>query len=361
MIDTGQGVSPDALVDGACRPLVSLHAMPYLWVMAPPQRFFLYIEGRRQAGVTSEMSEGIDFKARIEQDAKIREHMDRIGRKILVMSGKGGVGKTTVTVNLANALVDAGCTVGILDTDLHGPNVAKMLGCEDGRLDSEDGVSFLPVEARPGLKVVSLSFAIPDPDAPIVWRGPMKMSAIRQFLADVDWGDLDFLLIDSPPGTGDEQLTVCQSIPEMTGSIIVTTPQAVAVLDARRSVNFSRKLGVAIIGVVENMSGLFCPQCHTEIPVFGIGGGQKMAQQMHVPFLGRIPLEVPLREAEDDGASWVAAAPDSQSAVAFKHIAALLNTGTACSTSRDTSFAGTSDCAPEFCSSCASDCPSRKQ
>ncbi len=306
------------------------------------------------------MSEGIDFEAQIAQDKKIREHMDKIGRKILIMSGKGGVGKTTVTVNLANALVDAGCTVGILDTDLHGPNVAKMLGCEDGRLDSYDGVSFIPVEARPGLKVVSLSFAIPDPDAPIVWRGPMKMSAIRQFLADVDWGVLDYLLIDSPPGTGDEQLTVCQSIPEMTGSVIVTTPQAVAVLDARRSVNFSRKLGVAILGVVENMSGLFCPECNTEIPVFGIGGGKKMAEDMHVPFLGRIPLEIPLREAEDGGTSWVSASPESPSAKAFKNIAMIINEGTACSSSRDTSFAGTSGCKPSACASCTSDCASRK-
>lgn len=307
------------------------------------------------------MSEGIDFEAQIEQDKKIREHMDKIGRKILVMSGKGGVGKTTVTINLANALVDAGCTVGILDTDLHGPNVAKMLGCEDGRLDSEDGVNFIPVEARPGLKVVSLSFAIPDPDAPIVWRGPMKMAAIRQFLADVEWGTLDYLLIDSPPGTGDEQLTVCQSIPEMTGSIIVTTPQAVAVLDARRSVNFSRKLGVAILGVIENMSGLFCPECNTEIPVFGIGGGKRMSEDMHVPFLGRVPLEIPLREAEDGGASWLSIAPDSPSAQAFKNIAMIINEGTACSTSRDTSFAGTSGCKPTACASCSSDCPSRKK
>lgn len=307
------------------------------------------------------MSEGIDFEAQIEQDKKIREHMDKIGRKILIMSGKGGVGKTTVTVNLANALVEAGCTVGILDTDLHGPNVAKMLGCEDGRLDSYDGVSFIPVEPRPGLKVVSLSFAIPDPDAPIVWRGPMKMAAIRQFLADVEWGTLDYLLIDSPPGTGDEQLTVCQSIPEMTGSIIVTTPQAVAVLDARRSVNFSRKLGVAILGIVENMSGLFCPECNTEIPVFGIGGGKKMAEEMHVPFLGRVPLEIPLREAEDNGATWGTVAPESPSAKAFKDIALIINTGTACSTSRDTSFAGTSGCKPSACASCTSDCASRKK
>ncbi|WP_320128338.1 Mrp/NBP35 family ATP-binding protein [uncultured Sphaerochaeta sp.] len=307
------------------------------------------------------MAEGMDFAERIAEDKAIRTHMDKIGRKILVMSGKGGVGKTTVTINLANALVDRGCTVGILDTDLHGPNVAKMLGCEDGILQTEDdGKNFFPVEARPGLKVMSLAFAIPDRDAPIVWRGPMKMAAIRQFLAQADWGTLDYLLIDSPPGTGDEQLTVCQSIPELTGTIIVTTPQEVAILDARRSVNFSRKLQVAILGIVENMSGLICPHCNEEIPLFGIGGGKKMAEDMKVPFLGRIPIEVPFREAEDAGLSYLQAKPGSACSMAIKQIAEIINAGTACSTSRSTDFAGTGTCAPSACASCSSNCSSRK-
>lgn len=308
------------------------------------------------------MSEGVDFAQRIAEDKAIRNHMDKIGRKILIMSGKGGVGKTTVTVNLANALVDSGCTVGVLDTDLHGPNVAKMLGCEAGILTTEDGGdTFYPVEARPGLKVMSLAFAIPDRDSPIVWRGPMKMAAIRQFLAQADWGELDYLLIDSPPGTGDEQLTVCQTIPELTGTIIVTTPQEVAILDARRSVNFSRKMGVAILGVVENMSGLICPHCSTEIPIFGIGGGKKMAQDMSVPFLGRVPLEVPLMEAEDAGKSYLHTNPDSPSSVAMKQIACLINSGTAVSSHRSTDFAGTASCAPSACSTCGSSaCASRK-
>lgn len=281
------------------------------------------------------MSEGFDFAQRIAEDKAIRTHMDKIGRKILIMSGKGGVGKTTVTVNLANALVDNGCTVGILDTDLHGPNVAKMLGCEKGILQTnDDGVTFFPVEARKGLKVMSLAFAIPERDAPIVWRGPMKMAAIRQFLAQADWGELDYLLIDSPPGTGDEQLTVCQSIPELTGTIIVTTPQEVAILDARRSVNFSRKMGVAILGVVENMSGLICPHCKTELPLFGVGGGKKMALDMGAPYLGRIPLEVSLMEAEDAGQSYLTLQPDSPSSKAIKDIARQISEGTACSTSR---------------------------
>ncbi len=291
------------------------------------------------------MSDGVDFAQRIAEDKAIRTHMDKIGRKILIMSGKGGVGKTTVTINLANALVDSGCTVGILDTDLHGPNVAKMLGCEAGILQTDDGgETFFPVEARKGLKVMSLAFAITEVDAPIVWRGPMKMAAIRQFLAQAEWGELDYLLIDSPPGTGDEQLTVCQSIPELTGTIIVTTPQEVAILDARRSVNFSRKMGVAILGVVENMSGLICPNCKTELPLFGIGGGKKMALDMGTPYLGRIPLEVSLMEAEDAGKSYLTLQPDSPSSIAIKEIAALINSGTACSSSRSTAFAdGNSD------------------
>jgi MinD-like ATPase involved in chromosome partitioning or flagellar assembly len=188
----------------------------------------------------------------------------------------------------------------------------------------------------------------------------MKIAAIRQFLAQADWGELDYLLIDSPPGTGDEQLTVCQTIPELTGTIIVTTPQQVAILDARRSVNFSRKMGVAILGVVENMSGLICPGCNTEIPIFGIGGGRKMADQMSVPFLGRVPLEVPLMEAEDAGKSYLSLQPESVSAKAIRDIALLINSGTAVSSHRSTEFAGTASCAPSACSSCSSNCPSRK-
>lgn len=307
------------------------------------------------------MAEGDDFIQRVAEDKAIRNHMDKIGRKILVMSGKGGVGKTTVTINLANALVDSGCTVGILDTDLHGPNVAKMLGCEAGILTTDgEGDMFFPVEARPNLKVMSLSFAIPEADSPIVWRGAMKTAAIRQFLAQAEWGELDYLLIDSPPGTGDEQLTICQAIPELTGTVIVTTPQEVAILDARRSVNFSRKMGVAILGVVENMSGLICPHCTTELPLFGTGGGKKMAQQMSVPYLGRIPMEVALMEAEDAGKSFLTLQPDSPSSKAIKEIALIINSGTAVSTSRSTEFAGTATCAPSACSTCSSNCSSRK-
>lgn len=292
------------------------------------------------------------------QSALINERMDKIGRKILVMSGKGGVGKTTVTVSLAEALVDMGCTVGILDTDIHGPNVAKMLGCEEGVLTSEDGKTMLPVEPREGLKVVSLAFAISNPEEPIIWRGSLKNTVIRQFLSDVEWGALDYLLIDSPPGTGDEQLTVCQSIMSLTGTIIVTTPQAVAVLDARRSVSFSRKVGAAIIGVIENMSGLICPHCKEELPVFGVGGGKKLCDEMHVPFLGRVPMEMELMNAEDSGENFMKESTHP-SAEALIEIAKKINFGTACSTSRDTSFLGTPSCSPSACASCSSACSKR--
>ncbi len=295
------------------------------------------------------------------QNEKIRARMDRIGRKIMIMSGKGGVGKTTVTINLANELADMGCTVGVLDTDLHGPNVAKMFGVEGASLSSADGVSFLPVEVRPNLKVISLSFALEDPDSPVIWRGSMKMGAIRQFLGDCEWGDLDYLLIDTPPGTGDEQLTVCQAIPELTGTVIVTTPQDVAILDARKSVNFSRKMGVAIIGVIENMSGLVCPHCGKEIPIFGKGGGKKMCSDMHVPFLGEIPMEMDLREAEDEGKDWSRVGASRPSRKALHDIANEINNGTACSTGRDTSFFGTPACKPSACASCTANCPSRKK
>lgn len=267
------------------------------------------------------MGEGIDFEAQIAQDNAIKAHMKAIRHKVLVMSGKGGVGKTTVTVNLANALVSMGKTVGVLDTDLHGPNVAKMLGCEDGSLVSNDGgKSFEPFEVRKGLKVMSMAFAVGE-DQPVVWRGPMKQAAIRQFLAECDWGALDYLLIDSPPGTGDEQLTVCQTIKSLDGTVIVTTPQEVAVLDGRRSVNFAKAMKVRVLGVVENMSGLVCPHCGEEIDLFGKGGGEKMAKEMEVPFLGFVPIEPALRQEEDAGDNVIASHPESASAKAFAAIA----------------------------------------
>jgi Mrp family chromosome partitioning ATPase len=275
---------------------------------------------------------GIDFEKSLAQRKAIRSHLDAIGRKILVMSGKGGVGKTTVTVNLASKLADLGFKVGIMDTDLHGPNVAKMLGVEHvspGSFGPDHAIK--PILVHPGLVMAGIDTAMENPGDPIVWRGPMKTAVINELLARVDWGPLDFLFFDTPPGTGDEQITLCKSVPELTGAIIVTTAQEVALLDSRRSIAFCRKMGIAILGVVENMSGLRCPCCGTDIPLFGVGGGEKMAAATGTPFLGRIPLEVSLREAGDTGEDYGKQHSDSPSAQSFTRIAVLLSQAMTCS------------------------------
>ena len=292
------------------------------------------------------------------QDLRIHDRMSEIDRKIIIMSGKGGVGKSTVTVNLARALLAMGYKVGVLDTDIHGPNIPKMFGCEGAILGSnEDGSSIIPVSPMPNLKVVSLSFALTSPEQAIIFRGPMKIGVIKQFLADVEWGPLDYLLIDSPPGTGDEQLTVCQTIPDMTGSVIVTTPQQVSILDVRRSITFSRQLSVKIIGLVENMSYLVCPDCGKHIQVFGKDGGKKLCEETGVPFLGAIPLEIGLQEDEDDGADWLAENPNSESAQAFKKIASYIQENT---TVVHTPYVPKlSSCSPSSCATCTANCPSK--
>jgi ATP-binding protein involved in chromosome partitioning len=292
------------------------------------------------------------------QDLRIHDRMSKIDRKIIIMSGKGGVGKSTVTVNLARALLAMGYKVGVLDTDIHGPNIPKMFGCEGAILGSnEDGSSIIPVSPMPNLKVVSLSFALTSPEQAIIFRGPMKIGVIKQFLADVEWGPLDYLLIDSPPGTGDEQLTVCQTIPDMTGSVIITTPQQVSILDVRRSITFSRQLSVKIIGLVENMSYLVCPDCGKHIQVFGKDGGKKLCEETGVPFLGAIPLEVGLQEDEDKGADWLSENPESESAKAFKAVATYLQENT---TVVHTPYVPKlSSCSPSACATCSANCPSK--
>lgn len=292
------------------------------------------------------------------QELRIHERMSKIDRKIIVMSGKGGVGKSTVTVNLANALLKKGFKVGVLDTDIHGPNIAKMFGCEGAILGSnEDGSSIVPVSPMPNLKVVSLSFALTNPDQAIIFRGPMKISVIKQFLADVEWGTLDYLLIDSPPGTGDEQLAVCQTIPDMTGSVIVTTPQKVSVLDVRRSITFSRQLGVDIIGLVENMSYLVCPDCGKHIPIFGKDGGKNVCEEMDVHFLGAVPMELGLQQDEDEGVNWIASNPCSESAKAFVEIASYIHDNIR--VVHTPYVPKLSGCSPSSCATCTANCPSK--
>lgn len=219
---------------------------------------------------------------------------------ILVLSGKGGVGKSTVAVNLAYALSTHGYNTGLLDLDLHGPTVPKMLGIENFRLQTMDN-KIEPVRVTGTLAAVSMAFLLPDTSTPVIWRGPMKMSAISQFLSDVNWGSLDFLVVDLPPGTGDEALTIAQLAPNLRGAVIVTTPQEVATLETSKAVRFVEKLGIPVIGVVENMSGMVCPHCQTEIDVFGKGGGKRMAEDLGVPYLGSIPLDITMREAGDVG------------------------------------------------------------
>jgi len=238
------------------------------------------------------------------QEKRLKERMGKIKHKIMVMSGKGGVGKTTVAVNLALTLAAKGYEVGIMDADVHGPNVPKMLGIEDESPDvTEEGI--IPVFVPPRVKVMSLAFLLQSKDTPVVWRGPLKMGVIKQFLTDVLWSDLDCLIADLPPGTGDEPLSVAQLVPEIDGAIIVTTPQDVALLDSRKSVTFAKKLGMPVIGIIENMSGFKCPKCGETIDLFKIGGGERAAIDMGVPFLGRIPIEVNIVLSGDSGIPFV--------------------------------------------------------
>jgi ATP-binding protein involved in chromosome partitioning len=255
-----------------------------------------------------------------ERDKRVTEHLGRIRYKIMVMSGKGGVGKSTVAVNLTAVLAMDGLRVGILDADIHGPNVPKMWGADWRPLQSE-GEGIRPIEVLPNVKLISMGFLLPNPDSPVVWRGPIKHTAIKQFLGDVEWGDLDFLIIDLPPGTGDEPLSVAHLLKEADGSIIVTTPQDVALLDSRKTVNFSTMLKVPVIGIVENMSGLKCPECGHLIPLFKIGGGEKAAKDLGVPFLGRIPIDPEVVQKSDSGTPYVASYPDSEVTKAFQEIA----------------------------------------
>ncbi len=236
---------------------------------------------------------------------KIKENMKKISYKLLVISGKGGVGKTTVAVNIAFGLALQDKRVGLLDVDIHGPNITKMVGAEGKKLAALPDGKIEPLFVPPGVRVVSISPLLKNTDTPVIWRGPLKMKLITQFLSDVSWGTLDYLIIDSPPGTGDEPLSVAQLIPDLTGAIIVTTPQEVALLDSRKAVNFARAVNIPIIGVIENMSGLICPHCGKEIQLFKKGGGEKAAKELQVPFIGRIPLDPDIVISGDDGKPFV--------------------------------------------------------
>jgi Mrp family chromosome partitioning ATPase len=240
---------------------------------------------------------------------KLAQRLCRIQHKIVVLSGKGGVGKSTVAVNLAVALCLSGCKAGLLDIDVHGPSIPTMLGLEGQMVKGSDG-EILPLELN-GLKVLSLGFFIRDPDNAVIWRGPMKMKVIKQFLMDTAWGDLDFLIIDSPPGTGDEPLSLCQLIGKLDGAIVVTTPQKVAIMDVRKSISFCHSLEVPVLGVIENMSGFLCPHCGHVTSILLSGGGHRLAEEMKVPFLGSIPIDPAIAEACDGGYAFVSHNADS--------------------------------------------------
>jgi len=265
----------------------------------------------------SEMSSAKEG-AQASEEEKTRS-LKNIKHIVLVLSGKGGVGKSTVATNLAMTFATRGREVGLLDVDIHGPDIPMMLGIQDMRLGG-DGKKIDPVVVPPNLKVVSMGFLLSNRDTPVIWRGPLKIKAIEQFLFDVDWGELDFLIVDLPPGTGDEALSVAQMVPESDGAIIITTPQDVALLDSRKAVNFVRTLKLPVIGIVENMSGLKCPECGHEIQLFKTGGGEKAAKEMGVPFLGRIPIDPEIVDTGDDGVPVVLRNPKGLGSVAFESI-----------------------------------------
>jgi ATP-binding protein involved in chromosome partitioning len=262
------------------------------------------------------------------EQRRLNQRLSRIRRKLLVMSGKGGVGKSTVSVNLAAALALRGYQVGLLDADIHGPDIARMCGIENRPLVAlGDGLN--PVEVLKGLKVISIALLSQDPDKAIVWRGPLKHAAIKQFLGGMNWGELDYLVVDLPPGTGDEPLSVANLIGNVDGAIIVTTPQGVALLDSRKAVNFSRLLRIPVLGIVENMSGMICPHCQGRIDLFKVGGGQKAARELGVPFLGRIPVDPQVVTNCDEGVPSVTALAASEAKKAFVELTAAVIRGTA--------------------------------
>ena len=253
----------------------------------------------------------------------IDKALSRIRHKILVMSGKGGVGKSTVAVNLAVGLADKGFKVGLMDVDLHGPDICRMLNLTETPGSSAEG-RITPLAAGERLRVMSLENMMENRDDPIIWRGPLKNQAIRRFIADVEWGDLDYLVIDAPPGTGDEPMTVAQTIKDAK-ALVVTTPQQVALADVRKSINFCGHVGLQIIGLVENMSGFVCPHCGKTAELFKSGGGEQLAAASNLPFLGRIPLDPRVMLAGDDGSPFLSGGGKSPAVIAMNELVARVN------------------------------------
>ncbi len=255
-----------------------------------------------------------------QQDNAITRSLGKIKNKILVMSGKGGVGKSTVSVNLALSLANRGYKVGLMDVDIHGPDVIRMLDLK-GTLEPPKKKNDLvaPLAYNANLKVVSLEYMMRDRDEAIIWRGPLKIQAIRQFVSDMDWGELDYLIVDAPPGTGDEPLSVAQTIP-LVKAIVVSTPQKVALADVKKSINFCKTVQVEIVGLIENMSGFVCPHCNKTVDIFKTGGGEALAREFDLPFLGRLPMDPNVVIAGDDGSPYLSSDSDSPAVKAFMGI-----------------------------------------
>lgn len=253
------------------------------------------------------------YKERVKRMKRI----SRIKHKVLVLSGKGGVGKSTVAVNLAWALSEENKQVGLLDIDIHGPSVPTLLNLKNQQLLS-DGNSILPLKVKDNLKVVSIGLLLQNKEDAVIWRGPMKYNAINQFLSDTEWGDIDYLIVDSPPGTGDEPMSVIQLIGNADGAIVVTTPQDVAISDVRRCITFCNKLRVPVLGVLENMSGFICPHCGEQVDIFKTGGGEIMAKEMNVPFMGRIPIDANIVLSGDNGKPHISDFEESEASKSFR-------------------------------------------
>lgn len=258
-----------------------------------------------------------DPKAAMEM--AVKESLERIKKKLIVMSGKGGVGKTSTAVNLAMALSNLGAKVGLMDVDLHGPDIPRMLGFS-GVLDLNSENKLIPIQYNDHLSAVSVEALMEGKDDAIIWRGPVKHSMIQQFIGLVAWGDLDFLIVDAPPGTGDEPLTVAQSIRDAQ-AVIVTTPQEISLADVRKSINFCKTVKMELFGLIENMSGFACPHCSCVLDLFGSGGGERTASSMGVSFLGSIPFDPQMVDCGDAGVSYQEKNPDSAMTQAYKKIA----------------------------------------
>jgi ATP-binding protein involved in chromosome partitioning len=269
----------------------------------------------------STSSQCTDQKREQYEQEKLKLKLNKIKHKIAVMSGKGGVGKSTVTANLVMALAMNGHKgkVGVLDADIHGPCIPKMLGLKGKSLKGKPDGSISPVSGNLGIKVASVDFMLPNDESPVIWRGPLKMQLIKQFISDIAWGELDYLIIDLPPGTGDEPLSVVQLIPDLDGVVIVTMPSEVSEAVVKKSVSFAKQANVPIIGIVENMSGFVCPDCGAKINIFKAGAGKRISRDPSVPFLGTIPIDPQICSDSDSGVSFTQN-QSSASAMAFKVI-----------------------------------------